>query len=173
MYSYGPPHMAGEKQDDQLEHTFSRYVRIRDVALKTYHMRWTIGRSGEIGPRISVPAARHDDDDVLSDFTNWPMPLDDCFILGRRHSAWTSIFLRSIRLSTYGRTIFYWIEKKNNFYLFYTCFQEIFPCSMADRDNCREIGREREREGESEWERDRYSNESARVYYYYYYYYYY
>ena len=36
MYSYGPPHMAEQKQDDQLEHTYSSYVRIRDVALKTY-----------------------------------------------------------------------------------------------------------------------------------------
>ncbi len=25
MYSYGPPHMAGQKQDDQLEHTFSDF----------------------------------------------------------------------------------------------------------------------------------------------------
>ena len=31
MYSYGPPHMAGKKQDDQLEHTYSSYVRKRDV----------------------------------------------------------------------------------------------------------------------------------------------
>ena len=35
MYSYGPLHMAKQKQDDQLEHTYSSYVRIRDVALKT------------------------------------------------------------------------------------------------------------------------------------------
>ena len=49
MYSYGPPHMAGQKQDDQLKHSFSSYVRIRDVALKTYQRRWTIGRSGERG----------------------------------------------------------------------------------------------------------------------------
>ncbi len=35
MYSYGPPHMAEQKQDDQLEHTYSSYVSIRDVALKT------------------------------------------------------------------------------------------------------------------------------------------
>ena len=35
MYSYGPPHMAKQKQDDQLKHTYSSYVRIRDVALKT------------------------------------------------------------------------------------------------------------------------------------------
>ena len=64
MYSYGPPHMAGQKQDDQLEHTFSSYVRIQDVALKTCQRRWTIGRSGERGSGISVLAARHDDDDV-------------------------------------------------------------------------------------------------------------
>ena len=35
MYSYGPPHMAEQKQDDQLEHTYSSYVRIWDVARKT------------------------------------------------------------------------------------------------------------------------------------------
>ena len=63
MYSYGPPHMAEQKQDDQLEHTYSSYVRIQDVALKTCRKRWTIGRSGERGSGISVPAARHDDDD--------------------------------------------------------------------------------------------------------------
>ena len=56
------PLMAGQKQDDQLEHTSSSYVRIRDVVLKTCQRRWTIGRSGERGSKISVPAARHDDD---------------------------------------------------------------------------------------------------------------
>ena len=49
MYSYGPPHMAGQKQDDQLEHTSISYVRIRDVVLKTCQRRWTIGRSGGEG----------------------------------------------------------------------------------------------------------------------------
>ena len=39
MYSYGPPHMAKQKQDDQLEHTYSSYVRIRDVTLKTCQKR--------------------------------------------------------------------------------------------------------------------------------------
>ena len=63
MYSYGPPHMAVQKQDDQHEHTFSSYVRIRDVVLKTYQGRWTIGRSGERGSGISMLPARHDDDD--------------------------------------------------------------------------------------------------------------
>ena len=54
MYSYGSPHMAAQKQDDQHERTFSSYVRIRDVVLKTYLGRWTIGRSGERGSGISV-----------------------------------------------------------------------------------------------------------------------
>ena len=34
MYSYGPPHMAVQKQDDQHEHTFSNYVRIRGCCPK-------------------------------------------------------------------------------------------------------------------------------------------
>ena len=63
MYSYGPPHMAVQKQDDQHEHTFSSYVRIRDVVLKTYLGRWTIGGSGERGPGISVLPAQYDDDE--------------------------------------------------------------------------------------------------------------
>ena len=63
MYSYGPPHIAVQKQDDQLEHTFSNYVRIRDVVQKTCLRRWTIGKSGERGSGISVLPARHDDDD--------------------------------------------------------------------------------------------------------------
>ena len=62
MYSYGPPHMAKQKQDNQLEHIYSSYVRIRDVTLKTCQKRWMIGRSGERGSGISMLASRHDDD---------------------------------------------------------------------------------------------------------------
>ena len=74
MYSYGPPHMAKQKQDDQLKHTYSSYVRIRDLTLKTSQKRWMIWRSGERGSVISVLAARHDDDDDddISDFWNGP-----------------------------------------------------------------------------------------------------
>ena len=43
--------------------TYSSYVRIQDVALKTCQRRWTIGRSGERGSMISVLAAAHHDDD--------------------------------------------------------------------------------------------------------------
>ena len=64
MYSYWPPQMAKQKQDDQLEHTYSSYVRIQDVALKTRQKRWPTGRSGERESGISVLAARHDDDDL-------------------------------------------------------------------------------------------------------------
>ena len=63
MYSYGPPYMGEQKQDDQLEHTYSSYVRIRDVALKTCLRQWTITRSSDRGSGISVLVARHDDDD--------------------------------------------------------------------------------------------------------------
>ena len=59
------PHMAVQKQDDQHEHTFSSYVRIRDVVVKTCLGRWTIGRSGERGSGISVLPAWHDDDDDM------------------------------------------------------------------------------------------------------------
>ena len=58
------PYMAEQKQDDQLEHTYSSYVRIWDVALKSCQRRWTIWRSGERGSGISVLAAWHDDDDI-------------------------------------------------------------------------------------------------------------
>ena len=59
------PHMANQKQDDQLEHTYSSCVMIQDVTLKTCQRRWMIGRRGETGSGISVLAARHDDDDIL------------------------------------------------------------------------------------------------------------
>ena len=77
MYSYGSPHMAVQKQDDQHEHTFSNYVRIRDVVQKTCQRRWTIGKSGERGSGISVLPARHDDDDddiffiYVGSFNDW------------------------------------------------------------------------------------------------------
>ena len=66
MYSFGPTHMAVQKQDDQHEHTFSSCVRIRDVVLRTCLGQWTIGRSGERGSGISVLPARHDDDNNVS-----------------------------------------------------------------------------------------------------------
>ena len=70
MYSYGPPHMAKQKQDDQPELTYSSYVRTQDVTQKTCRRRWMIGRSVERWLGISVLTARHDDDDDDDD-ENW------------------------------------------------------------------------------------------------------
>ncbi len=58
--------MAAQKQDDQLERTFSSYVRIQVVVLKTYLVQRTIGRSSERGSGISVLPARDDDDDDVN-----------------------------------------------------------------------------------------------------------
>ena len=65
IYSYGLLHMAVQKQGEQLEPTYSSYVRIRDVVLKTCQRRWTIGKNGERGSGISVLVARQDDDDDI------------------------------------------------------------------------------------------------------------
>ena len=47
--------------------TYSSSVKIRDVALRTSRKRWTIGRGGKKGSRISMLIAQHDDnDEVLS-----------------------------------------------------------------------------------------------------------
>ena len=70
MYSYGPPRRAEKKQDDQLEHTYSSSVRIRNVTLKTCQRRWTIGRSGERGSGISVLVARSRDE-LIRDVLLW------------------------------------------------------------------------------------------------------
>ena len=93
MYSYGPPHMADQKQDDQHEHTFSSYVRIRDVALKTNQRRWTIGRIGERGSGISVLVAQHDDDDDTY-HDHHIMPPARISLIFTRHPGLSSITLR-------------------------------------------------------------------------------
>ena len=59
MYSCGPLHMDVQRQDDQLETTYSSSVPIRDVAQKTYQKQWMIGRGGERGSGISVLMGKH------------------------------------------------------------------------------------------------------------------
>ena len=54
---------AGHCWRSRDERTFSSYVRIQVVVLKTCLGRWTIGMSGERGSGISVLPARYDDDD--------------------------------------------------------------------------------------------------------------
>ena len=66
MYSNGDPHMAEQKQDSLLEHTYSSSVRIWDVALKTCQKRWTIGRNGKRESGISVLAAWYEDEDIVN-----------------------------------------------------------------------------------------------------------
>ena len=106
MYSYGPPHTAAQKQDDQHEHTFSNYVRIRDVVRKTCLRRWTIGKSGERGSGISVLQARHDDDD------------DD--VLLRRRAVLQGDFFISYRLWLPGILL-----------MFSSTFLLIIPCAPS------------------------------------------
>ena len=106
MYSCGPPHMANQKQDDRLEHTYSSYVMIWDVTLKTCQRRWMIGRRGERGSGISVLAARHDDDDddrVPCD-TRWLRSLPrPCKHTGR----WFWLSRQNWREFNFGGELFY------------------------------------------------------------------
>ena len=63
MYSCGPLHMDEQRQDDQLEPTYSSSVPIRDVDLKTCRKQWMIAKGSEKGSGISVLMVRPDDDD--------------------------------------------------------------------------------------------------------------
>ena len=97
MYSYGPPHMAEQKQDDQLKPIYSSSVRIRYVDLRTCQKQWTIGRSGKRGSEISMLAVRHDDDDIYI----YTCPLQtDCFVVSQlfsvaRHTRYFKLGLKS------------------------------------------------------------------------------
>ena len=62
MYSCGPLHMDKQRQDDQLEPTYSSSVTIRGIALRICQKQWMIGRYGKRGSGISVLIAQHDDD---------------------------------------------------------------------------------------------------------------
>ena len=55
--------MDEQRQDDQLEPTYSSSVLIRDVILKTCRKQWTIGRVDKRRSGISVLMARRDDVD--------------------------------------------------------------------------------------------------------------
>ena len=63
MYSCGPLHMDEQRQDVQLEPTYSSSVQIRDIALRICRKQWTIGMCVERRSGISVLIAWHDDDD--------------------------------------------------------------------------------------------------------------
>ena len=63
MYSCGPLPMDVQRQEVQLEPTYSSSVPLRDAALMICWKQWTIGRWGERGSEISVLITLHDDDD--------------------------------------------------------------------------------------------------------------
>ena len=69
------PHRAEQKQDDQLEHTSSNYVRIRDVSLKTRQRRWTVRRSGE-----GYPCLWHDMMMMISNLPIFPLNVFICIM---------------------------------------------------------------------------------------------
>ena len=97
MYSYWPPHMAGQKQNDLLEHTYSSDVRIRVVALKTCQRRWTMGRSGEWGSEIVTVRTVL----IRSSSRTWSTVLE-YMVLGLAHFATRPKFLHP---SGYGTVI--------------------------------------------------------------------
>ena len=77
MYSCGPLHMDEQRQDIQLELTYSSSVLIQDIAMRTCRKQWTIGRCGKRGSEISVLIAWHDDDDIYC------YSQTDCFIVSQ------------------------------------------------------------------------------------------
>ena len=46
--------MDEQRQDDQLEPTYSSYVQIQDAALKNRRKQWTIEKNGERESGISM-----------------------------------------------------------------------------------------------------------------------
>ena len=97
--------MAAQKQDDQHERTFSSYVRIQVVVLKTCLGRWTIGRSGERGSGISVLPARYDDVDDNT-FPQSPVCLNQLF------SSLRQITSQNLQDPWFKFHSFHYIEKK-------------------------------------------------------------
>ena len=79
------------KQNDQLEHIYNSYVRIRDVAQKTYQWRWyqrTIGKSGQRGSVIPVLAAHDDDDGSNYDWHRSHLYVLKFFRISRLYKYW-------------------------------------------------------------------------------------
>ena len=56
--------MDEQRQDDQLEPTYSSSVPIQEVVLKTCQKQWMIEKGGNKGSGIAVQMAQHHDDDI-------------------------------------------------------------------------------------------------------------
>ena len=64
--------MDEQRQDNQLEPTYSSSVPIRNVALKTCRKQRTIGRGDDRGSGISVLMVRHDEvDEIYMTWFGW------------------------------------------------------------------------------------------------------
>ena len=88
MYSCGPLHMDFQKQDDQLEPTYSSSVRIWDVTLRTCRKQWVIRRGGERGSGISLLIAWHNDDDDKNISSCFGSRLAECVRETQRDEVW-------------------------------------------------------------------------------------
>ena len=62
MYSCGTLHIDDQRQDDQLEPTYSSYVPIGYVSLGTCRKQYTKGRDDERESGIFALMVRHDND---------------------------------------------------------------------------------------------------------------
>ena len=119
MYSCWPLYKDEQKQDDQLEPTYSSSVSIRDVVLNTSQKQWTIGMGGEKGSEIPMLITRHDGDDIWRTTLNVKVPNEDFrfrneyfnpvrvneensrFVstFGERWKCWKSISVRNSKLT--------------------------------------------------------------------------
>ena len=72
--------MDKQRQDNQLEPTYSSSVLIQDVALKTCRKQSTIKRGGKRGSGISVLMAQRDDDDCIHKCSTGAVEFADCII---------------------------------------------------------------------------------------------
>ena len=117
MYSCGPFHMDEQKQDDQLEPTYSSSVPIQDIALKICREQLTIETGSERKSEISALMIWHDDDDDdeiatpaytyefvgTASLTSKPTRMSSSLIECPIHSAWFNIEAKSlVNYYTYG-----------------------------------------------------------------------
>ena len=97
MYSYGPPHMAGQKRDDQIEHTYSSYVRIRYVAQRPARgneRKGDVARDGQ-----GYPCLRHDMNLMMNRVSKVLLKrLEDLEIRPRVETIQTTTLLRTARI---------------------------------------------------------------------------
>ena len=151
MYSYGPLHMAEQKQGDQLESTYSSSVRILGVALRTCQKLWTIlnkswrqhskrhelyGHLPPITKTIQVRRTRHarhcwrSRDELISDVLLWT-PSHGRAKAGRP----ARIYIQQLCEDT-------------------GCSPEDLPEAMNDREEWRERVRDIHADGMTRWDDD-------------------